>query len=134
MLRNDFIMRLVRDIGNVLLRVRKHKRDEDWEQADGELHDASKALIGLTPDALVIMDVDAILELVSVQGALEDERALWLARLLAEHGEVRAGADDHTGANAARTKAFCLFDELQRRGHELGEHTETFDSLVSSLE
>lgn len=104
MLRQDFIMKMVKRIGALARKLLKKEEEEDHRGALADVHNAYDELLGLDPMLVATMDAQMLI------GMLQNTEELpFLARLVAY--EARAlGLMDDPHAAATRRRALALFD------------------------
>lgn len=107
MLRDDYIIRLIKQLGAFLARIVGKRNAGDYEGALAEAGKAWDDLIGQPPRELVdLVDTHALAELLK-----EPARMRVAARLLTEEGRAYAGKNDPVHAAICYRRAWELYLE-----------------------
>ena len=88
MLRKDYILRLIEQLGVALERILALKRDGQAHQALKEIEQACEKYLGLDPRVISAASGEALLTLMSMGGKFDPRRAVLLGELLREEGEL----------------------------------------------
>jgi hypothetical protein len=124
MLRDDYIIRLIKQLGAFLARIVGKRRAGDFEGALAEAGKAWDDLIGQPPRELVdVIDTHTLAELLA-----EPAKMRAAAKLLTEEGRVYAGKGDPVHAAVCYRRAWELYLELQ-----LVEPSEDDEAAISEL-
>jgi hypothetical protein len=108
MLRDDFIIRLIKQLGQFLARIAGKRKDEDFDGAIAEAGNAWDELIG-HPRALV-----DVLDTHTLAGMLKDPtRMRAAAQLLVEEGRAYTGKRDPVHAAVCYRRAWELYLEAR---------------------
>lgn len=103
--RDDFLLRVIRQMMEVIARAVGLKREGLFDQALLELDAASGDLLGPLATAVPLVDPATAAQMIG-----HPERILAYARLLGERGDVQRlrGREDHAALDEARALAFVL--------------------------
>jgi len=88
MLRKDYIMRLIEQLGVVLERILALKQNNQTHEALKEIEQACEKYLGLDSRVIAAASGDALLTLMSMGGKFDPRRAVLLAELLKEEGDL----------------------------------------------
>jgi hypothetical protein len=125
MLRDDYLIRLIKQLGAFLARIAGKRRDRDFEGALDEAGKAWDDLIGQPPRELVdVLDTHTLAELLA-----EPAKMRVAARLLVEEGKAYAGKGDPVHASICYRRAW----ELHLEAHVIeptGEDEEAISELA----
>ena len=109
MLRDDYIIRLIKQLGAFLARIVGKRNAGDFEGALAETGKAWDDLIGQPPRELVdVIDTKTLAELLA-----EPAKLRVAAQLLTEEGRAYAGKGDPAHAARCYVRAWELYLELQ---------------------
>ncbi len=118
MFERDFIMRMIRQLAQVLERLLNYKKKGQWENAQMVIDVAGKQLLGINSDIIERLEPDALIDMFTYNGEIDYEKCLTLAVLLTEQAEVykNIGKED-VKIFQIYLKSFklfnCVFDERQ---------------------
>jgi hypothetical protein len=87
MFENDYIMRMIKQLTGCIARIMKLK-SQDAEQAEKEIEDAYKQLLGINPDLLYILPVENIVSLLNRYGG-NWHKIIAAANLLLEDADAK---------------------------------------------
>lgn len=125
MLRDDYIIRLIKQLGAFLARIVGRRKAGDFEGALAEAGKAWDDLIGQPPRSLVdVIDTKTLVELLGYEPA----KLRVAAKLLTEEGRAYAGKGDPAHAAVCYRRAWELYIELH-----LIEPSEEDDEAISEL-
>lgn len=129
--RDDVILRMIRQLVEAILRLRRVRREQGDEAAAEAAGDLVEALYGL-PRALVsAASPDTLVSLLSPGGALDVGRAHGLGHLLVEEAALRAAAGDDDAAERARAIGAAL---LQAARAADAEQVAAFDEELEAAQ
>jgi hypothetical protein len=127
MLREDYIIRLIKQLGAFLARIAGKRREGDFEGALDEAGKAWDDLIGQPPRELVdVLDTHTLAELLG-----EPAKMRVAARLLVEEGRAYAGKGDPVHAAICYRRAWELY--LEARVIEPSDEDEAAISELARL-
>lgn len=127
MLREDYIIRLIKQLGAFLARIAGKRREGDFEGALDEAGKAWDDLIGQPPRELVdVLDTHTLAELLG-----EPAKMRVAARLLVEEGRAHAGKGDPVHAAICYRRAWELY--LEARVIEPSDEDEAAISELARL-
>jgi hypothetical protein len=127
MLREDHIIRLIKQLGAFLARIAGKRREGDFEGALDEAGKAWDDLIGQPPRELVdVLDTHTLAELLG-----EPAKMRVAARLLVEEGRAYAGKGDPVHAAICYRRAWELY--LEARVIEPSDEDEVAISELARL-
>jgi hypothetical protein len=120
MLRRDYILRMIEELGQYLSRVRKQVADREYPEADAELEKAFEKLLGPDKEVENLSETE-LLALLSLDGPTQmvREKALILVALLQEAGQVRVAQGRDEAGEACWLKALNLLLGLSREDVDL---------------
>ncbi len=108
--REDFLLRMIRQLAEALARIGGLRRRGRREEAIEEVAAAMSASAGVDPLLVESSDASVLAALVGDEG-----RRRALARLCLERAEIEAERGDQAAAGAWRRKAVALWDEVEAR-------------------
>lgn len=127
MLREDYIIRLIKQLGAFLARIAGKRREGDFEGALDEAGKAWDDLIGQPPRELVdVLDTHTLADLLG-----EPAKMRVAARLLVEEGRAYAGKGDPAHAAICYRRAWELY--LEARVVEPSDEDEAAISELARL-
>jgi hypothetical protein len=136
MLRRDYILRMIEQIGQALARARKQVSAQDFEAADEELDKAFLDLLGPGVDITSLSETELLAKL-TIDGPTQmvKEKTLILVALLQEAGSVRIAAGREAVGQACWLKALNLLltIKLQDADLEFPEFVPKIDFLRDEL-
>jgi Family of unknown function (DUF6483) len=88
MFKNDFIMRMIKQLANVLKKVINYKKSGQWEKAQMVIDVSVKQLLGLNPILLDKLDGNALVDLFSYDDEIDHQKCATLAVLLTEQAGI----------------------------------------------
>lgn len=114
MIREDFVLRMIRQIVLLVVGSRRQREEARLQDALEGLDDGSRSLFGLDTGLLVSLPEALLSDIVAPDGDVDEGRALGIALLL----EERAAILDHMGkteaAAATRARQQRLLDRVGR--------------------
>jgi hypothetical protein len=134
MLTEDYLMRMINLAVAALLRAIGLRKEGQYIEAQQAVDQAIEQLTGLRADLLLRLDDLALLDTLLVQGELDGERALLLADLFREQGEIEQalGYMDRACANRLRALTLCLEVALSDETGSILQ--DKIDGLIASAE
>lgn len=109
MLRDDYLIRLIKQLGAALARIAGRRKSRDFEGALDETGKAWDDLIGQPPRELVdVLDTRTLAEMLK-----DTSRMRVAAKLLVEEGRAYAGKGDPIHAGLAYRRAYELLLEVR---------------------
>ncbi|KAA3614964.1 MAG: hypothetical protein D8M58_10960 [Calditrichaeota bacterium] len=88
MFERDFILRMIKQLAQVIGQVLNYKKKGQWENAQMVVDVATKQLLGINPEIVERLDADALIELFTYDGETDYDKCMTLAVLLTEQGEI----------------------------------------------
>src|SRR5215471_10989883 len=88
MLRKDYIMRLIEQLGVAMARIISLKQNSQTHEALKEIEQACEKYLGLDPRVIGAASGEALLTLMSMGGKFDPRRAVLLGELLKEEGDL----------------------------------------------
>jgi uncharacterized protein DUF6483 len=88
MFKNDFIMRMIRQLAEVLKRIINYKKEGQWENAQMVIDVSIKQLLGLNPILLDKLDGNALVDLFCYDDEIDHQKCVTLAALLTEQASI----------------------------------------------
>jgi len=119
MLRKDYIMRLIEQLGVAMERILALKHDNQAYEALKEIEQACEKYLGLDPRVISAASGEALLTLMSMGGKFDPRRAVLLAELLKEEGELYEMAKMAERGYWGYTRSLWLFLESMNRDPSL---------------
>ncbi|MDQ3855004.1 MAG: DUF6483 family protein [Chloroflexota bacterium] len=136
MIRRDFIIRSMQQLGEVVARVLRLRERGDYDEALVLLDAACRQMLGLNGKLLDSLSTDDLLSMLSVGQTLDLDKCILLAELLSEQGDVyeaqgRTGAsyDSHVKALDVWVYAYLSYDHPY-----LEERRPAIEALLERLE
>ena len=111
MLTEDYIMRMINMAIAALLQAIGLRKAGEYTQAIVTIDQALEQLTGLRADLLLRLDDRALLNSLSIQGELDQERAILVADLCSEQSEVYLAQNRPEAACLSRVRALTLYLE-----------------------
>ena len=135
MFRNDYIMRLIEQLGAVLASVLKLGDVGQFQQALAALDQAYHQFFGLDADLINAMDDDYLIEMLSPHGVLDGERALVMANLLLAEGDLyqKQGQIDEAALRHHKSLRLLLAAAAAGAGSRLGDHPAEVETVLATL-
>lgn len=121
----DFVMRIVRQLAELLARALKLKREKKFDEAAQTIEGGCGDLLGFDFGALALVDSAS-----SAQLLAEPARIRAFARLLEELAEVHRAAGDVAKARARGKHAAEMYGEVLKRKAGDPESTEALERLL----
>ena len=104
----DYLMRLIEQIGAMLAGVLNKRREGKWDEVRHDLRTLCLENIGLPLEAVKSRSPDAIADYLSTAGANRYARAVMLAEILIQDAETLESLGNLKGAAPGYVHAFCL--------------------------
>src|SRR5215467_3213306 len=111
MLRKDYIMRLIEQLGVAVARIIALKNNNQAHEALKEIEQACEKYLGLDPRVIGAASGEALLTLMSMGGKFDPKRAVLLGELLKEEGELYEMESMAERSYWAYTRSLWLFLE-----------------------
>ena len=111
MLRKDYIMRLIEQLGVAMARIISLKQNNQAHEALKEIEQACEKYLGLDPRVIEAASGEALLGLMSMGGKFDPRRAVLLGELLKEEGELYEMESMAERSYWAYTRSLWLFLE-----------------------
>lgn len=132
MYQQDYILRLIEQVGAVLRAMLVAMREQRPEEALHASREALRSVTGL-PDALAeSLTAEGLLALLSAGGTLETRRTLLVAEVLIRRAEAFDLAGDEDRAAGERRKSLALLIAVRDAG--VGEDAGAAERLMTQLE
>ena len=119
MLRKDYIMRLIEQLGVAVARIIALKNNNQAHEALKEIEQACEKYLGLDPRVIEAASGEALLGLMSMGGKFDLRRAVLLGVLLKEEGELYEMESMAERSYWGYTRSLWLFLESLNRDPEL---------------
>ena len=136
MLTDDYIIRMINQAIDVLIRIANLKASSEYQQAQQLIEQSLEQLIGLRIDLVRSLDDHNILNTLSMNGALDINRVIIIADLFKEEGDVLATQNFINSSIRSYQSAlyFYLVYENTIRSNEHPKLCENIDFLAKVLE
>ncbi|MBP1993291.1 DUF6483 family protein [Paenibacillus eucommiae] len=108
MFQRDYFMRQIGQLTLALHRVLFHKEHKQFEEAQRLVDEAARHILGLNMKSLRALSIKDILNLLTYNEVTDTAKAVVLADLLKEEGELYAAAGETEEAYDSRVKALEL--------------------------
>lgn len=120
MLRRDYIIQMIQELGQFLARIRQKVSAEEYSEAQGELEAALAKLLGPGRDVTQLSETE-LMALLTVEGPTQmvREKTLLLVALLQEAGKVRVADGREAEGEACWLKALNLLLTLKLQDTDL---------------
>ncbi|MDD9269912.1 DUF6483 family protein [Paenibacillus sp. GCM10023248] len=125
MFKRDYFMRQIEQMTLVLHRILFNKEHIQLEDAQQQLDEASRHLLGLHIHSLQALSSKDILELLSYQGNLDTAKAMVIGDMLVGHGDLLKQHEETDGAYRAYLKSLDLLLHLSLSPQVAPEDEET---------
>lgn len=127
MLRDDHVLRQIRQVVEALARAVLQRKDKDAAAAEQTVDDVIEDVLGLSLDVVRAVTPATLLQLLSPAGALDRTRALTIGLALAE----KASFSDHGEAWRQRAAALLSAAEIDDVERLLAEESARAELLAS---
>lgn len=107
----DYVLRLIEQVANLLASVLARRVADDAPAARQEVEDLCVQTVGLSLATVKAMTPDAVAAHLAAAGGLGPVRAVLLAELLLQDGELCDDSGNVAGGWCARLHAFCLLHD-----------------------
>jgi len=138
MIRRDYVLRMIEEFMQALARLRSLKQGQRWAEADEELDEEFKKLVGDGAQAVARLSETELLMRLMQEGPthLLREKTLMLTRLLTEAGDVAAAKELTEESSECYLKALHLLLEVLARDEivECPEFVPKVEMLVAALQ
>lgn len=136
MLKQDYILRMIEQLAQVLGRVMARVRTEDPTVVHREVEEALKELTGLDFDVLDSLPLPAVLSILQSHSEPNPARILAIAECSFVRAQLADATDDAGTALRARITALTLYMEALALFHHeaLAPAVQRTDSLIHELE
>jgi hypothetical protein len=108
MFRRDYFRDQIEQFAAALHKVLFHKEHKQFPEAQRLMDEASRHLLGLNVRSLQALSTKDILELLTYQGVTDTGKAIVLADVLKEQGELREASGEPEETDRYRSKALDL--------------------------
>jgi hypothetical protein len=108
---DDYLIRLIRQMVQMLLRIVGLKQAGQFEEALSEIDQATRTLLGPAADTLMLLDPSTAARVLA-----DPDRVLMWATLLSEQAEIRRSQGNTQHADSARERSLELAREALRAG------------------
>jgi len=132
MYRRDYLMRLIQQFSEEMVKIMFHRRNQQFAEAMELLLQAMQRLLGLNSKLVQALAVKDIIALLTLQGRLDAGKGVLLADMLKAEGELLTDSGDERGGHASGLKALELLLEM-RWMEETEEMRAEVDSRIHSL-
>ncbi len=109
MIREDYILRMIRQVILLLVGSRRQRQEAHLDQALDDVDDASRRVLGVDSGILARMPLAMLLDLLKTDGALRIDRAAATAALLEERAAILDQQGQATAAAGCRVRAQGLW-------------------------
>lgn len=135
MFREDYLMRQFRNAGLVLAHILGLRKSAQYDQAQLAVDEALETLLGLRADLLHRLEDEKILDALTIQGHLDEERLLLVAELYHQQGEIWSsqGQPDLAIQSFRRALNFYLEAAFHVTADEQQSLVEPIDGLSQKL-
>ncbi len=134
MLTEDYFMRMINLAVAALLRAIGLRKEGQYFEAQQSVDQALEQLTGLRADLLAGLDDRALLDSLSPLGELDYERALLLADLYQEQGEIEKAQGRSEPACSSRMRALTLCLEAALSGSAELTLQDKLDGMLASVQ
>ena len=138
MIRRDYILRMIEEFAQALVRMRSLKTEQRWDEARETLQNEFQRMLGVTPEALVrFSETELLACLIKTESTLAvREKTLMLSALLKEAGDLAVVQNRSEEGRALYLKGLhLLLDALgQNEPSEVIAFVPQVEVFVSALE
>jgi hypothetical protein len=131
----DFVLRLISQASAVLAHALGLKKAGKEQEALQTIDQALEILLGMRADMLNQMEDSSVLSLVTMNGHLDRERTIMVARLFKEQGDILVSQDRKEESHAQYLRAIKFYAEaaLNDSKVHLPEYFNPIDELYQKL-
>lgn len=133
MLEKDYIMRMVQQLAKFLARVLLFKETKNYKETADEINNAAVTLVGFDMKIISSLSLKSLKELLNVGNSFQYEKAIIIAKLLKEEGEL---IEEENGINSAINsyeKSLNLFLDIFLTVNIKLEYFEDIGFLIAKL-
>jgi tetratricopeptide (TPR) repeat protein len=136
MMRQDYILRMIDELGQAWALVVGRMRAGQYEEALGDLDGAARRHVGLSLRLVGGLSSEQLLRMLRTGSALDRGRCVALAELLRQEAEVLDLQGRPGEATASRLKALDVFFEVHDayEGPRLAERRDAMEAMIRRLE
>ncbi len=129
-------MRMIDQLSKVLARVLFLNTAREFPKSALELATATRNLLGLDRDLILVMSDDQLLELLKADDSLSGPKCYVLGMLLNEEATLAGLREDHESATSLRLKSLSLLLKAYTRseGPVVPSHPARIDELAGGLQ
>jgi len=134
MIQRDYFMRMAEMLTVFLSKVLLNKEKKKFEDAENELDEAGKAIVGIDLKLFGMLGTEDIVRLMKTSD-IYGGRCLISAELLREYGEIRELNGQKTESNNFYLKSLRLYTEAMNSNElpEPGKYFSEIDNLITKL-
>lgn len=132
MYKRDYLLRLIQQYSEEMVKVMFHRRNQQFAEAMELLVQAMQRLLGLNSKLVQGLAVKDLIGLLSVQGRLDAGKGLLLADMLKAQGDTQMDAGQETNGRNSCMKSLELLLEM-RLLEETEDIKDTVDSRINVL-
>jgi hypothetical protein len=135
MLKEDYLMRLVRQFTSTLARIVGLKKAEQYPQALEAINQAYQEIFGVNSRFVYVLSEQDLLRLMESGGTLDPDKAIVMAGLLTEEAECYERQNQLNECRPRHLKALSLLLEASFSGRETSfpDLPEKIEGLVGKL-
>ena len=132
----DYILRVAEDVGRALAQIIYHKEIHDYQRALSLVDEFFKQSVGMGSGFIHAISEETLLEMLTILGVLDLEKALLIAKLLKAEGDIFEEQGNPNGAYDSYLKSLNLYLKILLRDdnlHDLRVSSE-IEELLGKLE
>lgn len=136
MLKQDYVLRMISQLGRAVGRLMKRMREEDREEVEASIDATLEELTGLRFSLIDTLSLEALLEVLEVDGERDPGRCLAIAEMCLLRSELDRKDGNEPRAALQQVRALTLFLEalVVFRHAALAATEERVERLVVDLE
>jgi tetratricopeptide (TPR) repeat protein len=136
MIRQDYIMRLIEQLGSVLVKLLRLKESGEYQEALQTINRTYQQFFGLSADLIGSVPDDYLLDTLKTGEVLDGDKCIIIALLLKEEGDVYEALKNHDESYHRYLKSLRLFLEvvISNAPMSLPEHLAQVETVIHNLE
>jgi len=117
--RKDYVMRVIHQFIDRLLKILKLREEGKYDDALKEIESACESYLGLNPHIVDLAPDVTLLSLLTIGKSLDAEKCLFLAKLLKEQGQILEAKKEESKSYWSYTRSLRLYIESMIAEREL---------------
>ncbi len=136
MIQKDYIMRMVEQLAQVLMKIIFNKENKNYEEAIKQINTAFKGLLGFDIKVIQSLSDQEIIQLLKIGENFELEKCLFIAKLLKEEAEIsELKKEEKSKYLMTYQKSLSLFLEviIHNENPELEDWAKDIESILNKI-